>query len=224
MVCHIAIAPILSKSRADTVADVLRTAILRGDIDGGQPLNERDLADELGVSKTPVREALRSLASTGLVTTTPFRGAAVRRADQALAKDVYGVRILLEPGAISAAVGSQTTERLAEASALLGSARHAGRNGDLPTMGLLNREFHRLLYEPNGNTLLTSVLDGLQDQVALVSTQAWRRRKSWSDEAREHEAMLKAVMSRDARTAARLAREHIERALQTVLAVLPKVL
>src|SRR5438034_9889160 len=86
-----------SLSRADVIADRIRTAILRGDFQPGQALVERDLAAMLGVSKTPIREALRTLASSGLVTVVPFRGVTVRETDSDLARAIYEVRLLLEP-------------------------------------------------------------------------------------------------------------------------------
>ena len=87
-------------SRTEIVASRIRAAILQGQLRPGEALVERDLAQMLGVSKTPIREALQALSNTGLVTFTPFKGSAVRVVDQELAWSIYEVRLLLEPEAV----------------------------------------------------------------------------------------------------------------------------
>ena len=92
-------------SRADLVVDAITRAILTGDLPPGSRLVERDVASLLGVSKTPVREALKVLERKGLTTVNAFRGAEVRIVDETLARDVYGVRVLLEPAAVRQSIG-----------------------------------------------------------------------------------------------------------------------
>src|SRR6202044_4194641 len=86
-------------SRTEAVLDAIKRAILSGELTQGQPLVETDLADRLGVSKTPVREALKTLAGAGLVTMSPYKGAAVRVVDPDMAHAIYDMRLLLEPQA-----------------------------------------------------------------------------------------------------------------------------
>src|SRR5487761_1105391 len=93
-------------SRTVGVPDAIKHAILTGELRPGQGLVEADLAAVLGVSKTPVREALKTLAGAGLVTMSPYKGAAVRTVDDGLARSVYDVRLLLEPEAVSRAVAA----------------------------------------------------------------------------------------------------------------------
>src|ERR1700722_10124972 len=87
-------------SRTEAVLDAVRHAILTGRLSPGQSLVETELAAQLGVSKTPVREALKTLAGAGLVTMSPYKGASVRTVDDALAHSVYDIRLLLEPEAV----------------------------------------------------------------------------------------------------------------------------
>src|ERR1700750_1350846 len=87
-------------SRTVAVLEAIKHAILTGELRPGQALVETDLAEVLGVSKTPVREALKTLAGAGLVTMSPYRGAAVRVVDAELARHVYDVRRLVEPEAL----------------------------------------------------------------------------------------------------------------------------
>src|ERR1700728_4415119 len=90
--------------RTAAVLEAIKHAILAGELRPGQSLVEAELAQQLGVSKTPVREALKTLAGAGLVTMNPYRGAAVRTVDDALACSIYDIRLLLEPEALRRAV------------------------------------------------------------------------------------------------------------------------
>jgi DNA-binding GntR family transcriptional regulator len=200
-------------ARADLIAEELRRAILRGDLTPGAPLVERDLAAALSVSKTPVREAIKTLVAKGLIEVSPYRGAVVRRVSVELAADVYGVRILLEPEAVRAASLRRPASSLKEAARALKAAEDAADRRDFSMMALYNRDFHQALAAASGNPILANVLAGLQDQTALVATQGWRRRDTWGEEALEHEAVLQAVRDGDADSAAKLMRSHIEGAL-----------
>jgi DNA-binding GntR family transcriptional regulator len=197
-------------SRTVAVLDAIKHAILAGELRPGQPLVETDLAEVLGVSKTPVREALKTLAGAGLVTMSPYKGAAVRVVDDEQARHVYDARLLLEPEALARSVAQgrewrPAHEALARAD---GAADQAGRS-------LANRDFHRALYADCGNPLLVRMLDDLRDQTALVSVAAWRDEPgwlptpSWEHEAAEHRAVLMAAEEGDAERAATLLRHHI---------------
>jgi DNA-binding GntR family transcriptional regulator len=194
-------------SRTEAVLDAIRRAILSGELPQGQPLVETDLAGQLGVSKTPVREALKTLAGAGLVTMSPYKGAAVRVIDADQAAHLYDVRLLLEPEALRRSVdNSKNDEDWAAARRALTAAEAAP---DLVGRSLANREFHAALSAGCGNPLLISLLADLSDQTALVSVAYWRRNPSWECEAAEHAAMLGAAASGDADRAAGLLRQHI---------------
>jgi len=191
-------------SRSVVVLDAIKHAILTGQLRPGQNLVETDLAQALGVSKTPVREALKTLAGAGLVTMSPYRGATVRTVDDEWARSVYDMRLLLEPEAVrrAAASGQDWT---AARSALTRSDSASDR----AERSLANRDFHRALYAPCGNPILVTVLDDLRDQTALLSASAWTRTPSWRQEADEHRAILAAAESGDPTGAATLLHEHI---------------
>jgi DNA-binding GntR family transcriptional regulator len=213
-------------SRTVAVLDAIKHAILTGELKPGQSLVETDLAAMLGVSKTPVREALKTLAGAGLVTMSPYRGAVVRMVDDEHARHIYDLRLLLEPEALGRAIAAGQDWRAAR----LALQRAAA--GDQAERSLANRDFHRELYAGCLNPLLTGVLDDLRDQTALVSTAAWRHdpaasrepvaghgsagqpTPSWEREAEEHMAVLSAAESGDARLAAGLLRAHIESFVQ----------
>src|SRR5690348_4370024 len=140
-------------SRTVAVLDAIKHAILAGELRPGQALVETDLAEVLGVSKTPVREALKTLAGAGLVTMSPYKGAAVRVLDDAQARHVYDARLLIEPEAVARSVtGGHRWGPAHEALARAATAPdQAGRS-------LANRDFHRALYTGCGNPLLVRAL------------------------------------------------------------------
>ncbi|MFD5831369.1 GntR family transcriptional regulator [Lentzea sp. NPDC060358] len=202
-------------SRTDFVLESIKEAILNGKLKPGQALVETDLAASLHVSKTPVREALKTLAGSGLVLMSPYRGASVRTVDAALAASVYDVRLLLEPEAVRRAVrrGADFGE----------AARALEDVDDLARRSLANRRFHRALYAGCGNPLLVEVLDGLRDQAALITVAGWGLRATWDDEAAEHRAILAAAAGGRADLAFELLRSHIRTFADRVTEELPDV-
>ncbi|GGK66328.1 GntR family transcriptional regulator [Sphaerisporangium melleum] len=201
-----------SITRTDLVADSIRTAILSGRIKPGETLVERRLAEQLGVSKTPVREALIGLASTGLVVISPNRGVSVRAPDAADLRKAQELRLLLEPWAVACAVRVRGAGPLEDARKALGEA-HRLLSGEDPTaLSMANRRFHRALYAGCDNELVTAQLDNLQDLTALGTVSVlWRHWPTWRDEHAEHEEMLAAAENGDAALAERLSRTHVKR-------------
>ena len=193
-------------SRTEAVLDAVKHAILTGRLTPGQPLIETELAAQLGVSKTPVREALKTLAGAGLVTMSPYKGASVRMVDDALAHSVYDIRVLIEPEAVRRSASRCDAASWESAAAALDAADRAADRADRQQA---NREFHRALYLGCGNDLMVGILDGLRDQTALVSTAVWTRNASWEQEAAEHRAILEAIRAGRGDLAATLLEEHI---------------
>jgi DNA-binding GntR family transcriptional regulator len=194
----------LMPSRTARVLEIIRNAILSGELAPGSALVEQELAAQLGVSKTPVREALKTLEGTGLVVMAPYRGAAVRELTRADAVAIYDLRLLLEPEAVHRSVAAGAD--LSGAAECLRTARAAAGNAE---RSMANREFHRRLYAGCGNALLVATLDGLRDRTALVSAASWAKAATWEAEADEHEAILAAARAGDADTARRLTAEHV---------------
>ena len=200
--------------------DALRAAILEGALQPGRALVEREIAEMYGVSKTPVREALKQLQSTGLVVVNAYQGVSVRRPDDTLVHELYTARATTEPSAVG-----MTAARL-------GPARHDGARkafeeaaalvgaGETHGLGAANRRFHRELYTACGNTFLCNFLDQLQDLTAFVAGLGWRLRATFEEEAAEHAAILDAVEQGDAELATRLTRQHIRKAEQTLAGTL----
>src|SRR5436305_15298652 len=119
----------LPASRTEVVLEEIRRGILTRELQPGQPLVEAELAQRLGVSKTPVREALKILSGSGLVTFSPYKGASVCTVDRDLAQNVFDLRLLLEPEAVERSVrGTKNpTARFKEANRVLAAAQQGGR-------------------------------------------------------------------------------------------------
>ncbi|HEX3788350.1 MAG TPA: GntR family transcriptional regulator [Pseudonocardiaceae bacterium] len=199
----------LPASRTELVLDAIRRAILSRELLPGQPLVEMELAQKLGVSKTPVREALKVLSGSGLVTFSPYKGASVRVVDAELARSVYDLRLLLEPEAVARSVQAGRTDGFSPATATLAAAADAIAGADHAELSLLNRTFHQALYVGCGNPLLVNILDDLRDRAALISVVGWDTTHSWDNEWREHKAILDAATAGDAAGAAELLRAHV---------------
>jgi DNA-binding GntR family transcriptional regulator len=198
-------------SRTVAVLEAIKHAILAGELKPGRPLVETDLAAVLGVSKTPVREALKTLAGAGLVTMHPYKGAVVRIVDDDQARHIYDVRLLLEPEALRRAVIADFDWEQAH-----GALDRADACADQAERSLANRDFHHELYAGCGNPLLVRMLDDLRDQTALVSAAAWRHDPafpplvpSWEHEAAEHRSIVNAAQDGEADRAAQLLKTHI---------------
>lgn len=212
-------------SRTVAVLEAIKHAILTGELIPGRALVETDLAAVLGVSKTPVREALKTLAGAGLVTMHPYRGAVVRTVDGEQARHIYDLRLLLEPEALRRALRAGHQWRKARE-----ALERAGETPDQAERSLANRDFHHELYAGCGNPLLVRMLDDLRDQTALVSAAAWRHNPaawphecipSWEHEAAEHRGVLTAAENRDAERAASLLHAHIASFVQRNFPAVP---
>lgn len=204
----------------DMVTDAIRKAILGGVLAPGEQLVERVLANQLGVSKTPVREALRSLEASGLLESYPSRGVVVRQANSKLVEDLYEYRLLLEPAAVRMAVPHQCHASLKHLEQKLDLGQQLGEEQNLSELSRLNRSFHEGLYEECRNELLKSALDGMGDQLAFVAAAGWRANSSWENERREHAEILQAAIEGDAVRAGELTYSHIESAWTRLLAAI----
>jgi DNA-binding GntR family transcriptional regulator len=207
-------------SRGDRVREALLEAILDGRLRQGAPLVERELSTWLGVSKTPIREALKQLRSSGLVVATAYQGMSVRTLDAGTVRDVSGARSVVEPEAARQAVVSRGARPAAAARQALDEAAALLEAGQPAQLGLINRRFHHELYAECGNELLIDFLDKLQGLNAFIATAGWRASATYESEWREHCAVLSAYEAGDAELAARLLRDHIERSAAGALRAL----
>lgn len=203
------------QTKSDAAYTSLREAILAGQLAPGSRVTLQALADDLGMSLTPVREALRLLDAQGLVTHDAHRGTRVASLTRRGIEDVYQLRRVLEPLACELAAVHATEEDLNEIDATLVEFDRAaadGRSEDLPR---LNAALHRRIYQAADSKYLLEFTDRLWGR---IPHQAMSVVHHHARSSREHQAIVAAVRAHKAKTAGRLMREHITKSTQATLA------
>ncbi|MGY2064984.1 GntR family transcriptional regulator [Blastococcus sp. SYSU DS0619] len=205
-------------TKVEAAAATLREAIRSGRLLPGARLITRDLADELGMSLTPVREALQLLRAEGLVEHRPHRGTVVSDHSRERAEEVYRLRSVLEPMAAGLAARRADAEDLAAVEGLLGdltAAIEQGRAGDVP---VLNAALHRRIYAASRSPLLLEFIDRLWNGVPYQTISLVDR---VAESAAEHERIVAALRRRDAGAVEAELRAHIAAGAAAALASLP---
>ena len=207
-------------SVVDQVYTAIRERITSGSLARGARVHQEDLAEELGVSRTPVREALRRLAAEGLVEMRTNRGARVADVDQAGMRVSYEARTVIEPGAARLAAGQRLDEPLARMRAAVAAQRRSLRN--VQRSFDANREFHLALAAASGNEFLSQFAERLW--VARIGETIYERQVETQErmllDVREHEQILEAIEAGDGRRAESLTRRHLADAMKRSLDIL----
>jgi DNA-binding GntR family transcriptional regulator len=191
--------------------EALRSRILTGELPPGAPLIQATLAKDLGVSMTPVREALRDLATEGLVTLLPHKGAAVTSLDLADAKEIHTIRLKLEPDTTRLAVEHVTLDVLNRAEALYSALSETADSRWVAC----NRDFHKLLLSSAPSPRLVGILSSLLEAAALYVPLAITHRVG-PDPQLEHRAILDAYLRRDPEAAAQAVEAHIRSSIRSL--------
>jgi DNA-binding GntR family transcriptional regulator len=189
----------------------LREAILTRQLPGGTPLIEANLAQQFGVSKTPIREALQRLAHGGLVDMELARGATVHTLTLDEIRDIFEMRLLLEPLALRQSAPLMTADDLVALETVLTEAAGALEAGDYPNLSALNGRFHGLLYSRAANHLLVRWLDSLSDRRRLITMHGWAMENRSGREWEEHRGIFEALTAGDTEAAAARLAAHITR-------------
>jgi DNA-binding GntR family transcriptional regulator len=176
----------------------------------GERLVEGRLADELGVSRNPVREAIRALASEGLIEVTARRGAAVATMTEQEARETVEVRALLEGHNARLAARRQDKQIIKRIEAVLSKGTAAVTARRFEQLFDLNQQFHRELAAAGQNAVLGDIMQRLRERTAMLFSpmNPARQARNWD----EHAAILRAIIEGDERAAATLASEHVMRA------------
>ena len=193
----------------DTVVSRLRDLIIEGGLAPGARLHERQLCDGLGVSRTPLREALKVLASEGIVELLPNRGARVARLDESDIENMFEVM-----GALEALAGTLACRRIGEAElAEIGAlhyemmAQYVRR--DLPAYFRLNQGIHAAIVAAAGNPILAATYHNLAVRMRRARYLANLSDERWQHAVAEHAAILDALRARDGARLAQLLAEHL---------------
>ena len=193
----------------DVVFHTLREAILKGELKPGERLMELQLAAKLGVSRTPIREAIRMLEQEGLAVTVPRKGAEVARMTEKDMEDVLVVRAALDGLAVELACDNITAEQLGQ---LQNAERRFGsciKNGDLKKIAEADVEFHEVIYRATGNTRLVTMLSNLREQMYRYRVEYLKDSDNYPELLREHQAIVEGISKRDKKHVAEVMRSHI---------------
>jgi DNA-binding GntR family transcriptional regulator len=212
-------APELGFSRAELVYRSIKGLIRDGGFPPGQRLKEAELADRLGVSRTPVREALSRLMADGLLTLHPMRGFAVAELDRQQVLELYALREFIEGAAARFAAQHASPHEIRSLRAMIEDSRKIdGR--DASAHASMNKRFHAAIGEASHNRYLKEALARLADSLDLIRKTTFLIEGRTGDVERQHLTILDAIEARDADGAEAAARDHIRKAAEVRLALL----
>lgn len=205
------------KPLRELVFEAIREAIIEGTLEPGERLMEAQLAEDLGVSRTPVREAIRQLELAGLVVMIPRRGAYVADISLKDVADVFEIRGALEALAASLAADRATDEEIQQLQSLLVEIERSVEARDVDLLVELDTRFHDQLYKFSRNERLGQLLSTLREQIQRFRMQTLSNPARMRVALEEHRALVEALAARDAEAAARFAAQHIESAENSLM-------
>ncbi|MEV5301940.1 GntR family transcriptional regulator [Amycolatopsis methanolica] len=194
---------------AGKILDELKSAIVNGELVAGSLYSVHDLAERLGVSRTPVREALIQLAERGMVRFERNRGVRILQTSLHDLEEVFAIRLLLEVPATHRAVTQRTAAWVKELGAQLKAMRAAAEKRDEATFMAADRRFHEVINEASGNVRLARYIDSLRDMVLLRGASTVDTSRSLSDILAEHEEIFALIEAGKADEAAESMRAHL---------------
>lgn len=198
------------KTIRDIVYECLRTKIVEGNIKPGERIIEKDFAELMNISRTPVREALRKLESEGFVQCIPRKGALVSEFSIKDILEIYAIRQALEELAIKSCIQNITEEEINKLVQLTEEMDLCDKKGDIETVFEVCKKFNDTILTASKMPKLKSLIDTLQEHLVkfrrITMSKPARRKEAIS----EHKEILKAVIDRDEERAERLVGEHLE--------------
>lgn len=207
----------LSDSRGDSLYASLRDLITSGELYPGRRVTEIELAERFGVSRTPVRDALKRLESEGLLSSAPRRGLVVTQLSPQQVSELFAVREVLE--AFAARLMAQHASEM-EIETLNAIVRREAEVVDGMALKRLNRNFHSVIYSAARNRYLVGALDSLSDYLTLLPGTTFRMTQTATTGLHEHQAIAAAIAGRNPIAAEDAARDHIRAAAHRRLLML----
>lgn len=201
----------------EVVCETLREAIRSGVLKPGERLMEIQLADELGVSRTPVREAMRKLELEGYVIMLPRRGTYVANISIRDINEVFEIRTTLDALASGLAAERITEEELEQLERLLVSIGENIETRNMKKVVEDDMEFHDILYKASRNQRLVGIISNLREQMTRFRSMSMSYPGRLKKTLEEHSRLVEAIAQRDVELAQKLAVEHMENSEQTLL-------
>lgn len=200
----------------DVVFNTLRQAILRGELKPGERLMEIQLANKLGVSRTPIREAIRKLELEGLVLMVPRKGAEVAEITEKSLRDVLEVRGALEDLAVDLACDRITPEKIEELKVAAKDFEETLQTGDVTRYAEADVKFHDIIYHATENQRLVQLLYNLREQMYRYRVEYLKRQEVHQTLLKEHQYIIECIENHDKRKAKEAIRTHIENQAEKV--------
>lgn len=204
----------------DVVFNTLRQAILRGELKPGERLMEIQLANKLGVSRTPIREAIRKLELDGLVLMIPRRGAEVAEITEKNLRDVLEVRTALEELAVRSACDKMTEEDFVELKRAATDFEVALKADDVTMIAELDVKFHDIIYNATSNQRLIQLLNNLREQMYRYRVEHLKSENARPRILSEHEGLIRSLESKDKEKAAEIICVHMSNQVEEVIRAL----
>jgi len=209
--------PIARSSLPEAAAERLRTLIIEGELAPGARLNERELSERLGVSRTPLREAFRMLASDGLLVQLPNRGAQVVSLSRDDARHAFEVMAALEGLSGELAAARVSDHDIAELRALQDEMEQAHARRDLPNYYRVNRAIHDRINAIAGNPILTHTFRTLNARLHALRFRSNLVQAKWDKAVKEHREMVEALAARNGERLRDLLVKHLRNKQRAVL-------
>lgn len=201
----------------DVVFRTLRQAILTGEMKPGERLLEIHLANKLGVSRTPIREAIRMLELEGLVIMVPRRGAQVAQITEKSMSDVLEVRCALDELAVELACARITEEEKEELMTACEAFEKATLTGQVHVIAKADVEFHDIIFKAAGNPRLTQMINNLAEQMYRYRFEYIKDESQHQMLVKEHRRICESISSKDVVASKDAIREHIENQEKSIL-------
>jgi DNA-binding GntR family transcriptional regulator len=198
----------------EDVAERLRAQIFAHELEPGSWLDEQSLAQQFGISRTPMREAIKVLASEGLVTTKMNRGAYVTEVDRRDLEQIFTILSLLEGQAAKETALKATEDQLTQLDNLHHRLEKAAADRDLEQFFEVNVKFHELIQDIAGNKWMNGVIADLRKVLKLQRRDSLSRTGRLQNSLIEHREILQAILKRDAISAEALMRKHLAQGLE----------
>jgi DNA-binding GntR family transcriptional regulator len=209
------------KPLGEVAYEALRNAIMTRRFLPGERLMETELADEMGISRTPIREAVRRLETDGYVVIVPRRGSYVADISMKDIIDVFEIRTALEKLAAEKAAERATEEELEDLRQAVSDMSDAG-NGDLLATVDSDARFHSLIYQMSKNDRLVGLIHDLREQIRRFRSTTLSDPGRLKLAVREHRKVLEAIVSRDPEKAAKTIQRHMEKAQAAIMGIIQR--
>ncbi len=190
-----------TKSLKEKAYDILKELILTGRLEQGELHNEKRLAEVLGVSRTPVREALLELSREGMVIFVPSKGVKVRKITAKQVQEVFEIRRIIEGHIIQIISKQLTLTDLKKIDKIIGKQKRLAGGDEMVAFIEVDKEFHLFLASKMGNQQIEAILENLRDQIHLMGIRAIQDRSRLQQVIREHHRIFSALKKKNGKEA-----------------------